>query len=291
MIQKDKFIGFLKRLDVDDSLFEAIMNGYNTVYESEQSIPQYLYHATYRKALKSIKSNNLGASSAKKKWAWDNNEKHLDHVYLHEDPDSAYSYAESSDNVPESWLDEIVLLQIPISALDLSKLKSDPNLIDAEGSYIYYGSIPNADITIMESINSWNPNVSPITPYTNPVGEPMGDYKNIMKQLPSQVGALGAGGSSAGGNGTYKYEPSLANPTRNIGEETKEQWEDAPHFPKYTKRSDQTTRRLMKKAQEHMPIAAMTTPDQIAYYTNMDHMGMYDMDYTKAGASVPSPGP
>jgi hypothetical protein len=152
-------------------------------------------------------------------------------------------------------------------------------------------SLFEAIMSGFEAINSWNPNVSPITPYTNPVGEPMGDYKNIMKQLPSQVGALGAGGSSAGGNGTYKYEPSLANPTRNIGEETKEQWEDAPHFPKYTKRSDQTTRRLMKKAQEHMPIAAMTTPDQIAYYTNMDHMGMYDMDYTKAGASVPSPGP
>lgn len=142
-----------------------------------------------------------------------------------------------------------------------------------------------------ESINAWDPNVSPVTPYTNPVGEPMGSYQNIMKQLPSPVGAVGAGGSSAGGNGSYKYGPALANPTRDIKDETKEQWTDAPHFPKFVKKPDAFTKSVIKKAQHHMPLGATTSGDQIAYYSNMDHMGMYDMDATKQGSAVGNPGP
>lgn len=152
-----------------------------------------------------------------------------------------------------------------------------------------FETIINGYNLIFESINAWDPNVSPITPFTNPAGEPMGDYKKIMKQLPSPTGAVGTGGDMGGAS--YRYEPSLPNVSRDIAEETQEQWEDAPHFPRFIKKTDQTTKRLMKKAEDHIPLAAQTNGEQINYYTNMDHMGMYDMDNTKQGSAVPSIGP
>lgn len=451
MNKYNKFITFLNRLQINESLMEAIVSGHQAIFES--SIPQYLYHATYEPALNSIAKHDLGSKDARKKWAWSNYEKTVDHVYLHADPDSALSYAESSDNVPDSWIDQIVLLRINTSDLDLTKLKEDPNLDDPTDSYVYYGKIPQPKLTIMEgvfaahpyksprwgtltpeeanvrdvaysiknpnsdkidiaaqsmasyvsssnvlipipsskgdtsanlklanaiakltgatvidalgikaprmsnrqlgiegktrlkakklgftlrqsvnasnvlfidnvsasgatiqaaqnlingghglvyakvdetqieSINSWDPNVSPVTPYTNPVGEPMGSYQNIFKQLPSPVGAVGTGGSSAGGNGSYKYGPALPGSTRNIKDETMDEWKDAPHFPKFVKNPDPATKAMIKKSKAHMPLATTTSGDQIAYYSNMDHMGMYDMDMTKQGSAVGNPGP
>ncbi len=163
----------------------------------------------------------------------------------------------------------------------LDKLNLDASLYEAI----------TAGVAVMESINAWDPNVSPVTPYTNPVGEPMGSYQNIFKQLPSPVGAVGAGGSSAGGNGSYKYGPALADPNRSIKDETMKEWKDAPHFPKFVKNPDPATKAMIKKSKAHMPLAATTSGDQIAYYSNMDHMGMYDMDMTKQGAAVGNPGP
>jgi hypothetical protein len=74
------------------------------------------------------------------------------------------------------------------------------------------------------------------------------NYKNIFKQLPSHIGAVGTGGDMGGAS--YKYEPSLANTSRNINDETKTQWDDAPHFPKFVKKSDQTVKRFIKKAND-----------------------------------------
>lgn len=141
--------------------------------------------------------------------------------------------------------------------------------------------------TCFESINSWDPNVSPITPYSNPAGEPMGSWQNIMKSLPTG-GAIG-GGSDAGGS-SYKYGEALPGATRDIAEETNEQWEDAPHFPKFIKKQDQTTKRVIRKANEHIPTGTETNGEQVNYYTNMDHMGMYDMNNTKQGSPIGSTG-
>ena len=103
--------------------------------------------------------------------------------------------------------------------------------------------------------NSWNPNVTPIMPPSSLVGQPMATYQNIMKQLPSQVTAVGCG-SNGGPNNNYKYEPSLAEPTRDIKEETKTQWEKAPEFRKYVSKPSKAIDKMIKTAKQHTPNGA-----------------------------------
>ena len=105
---------------------------------------------------------------------------------------------------------------------------------------------------IFESYNSWNPNVTPIMPPSSLAGQPMATYQNIMKQLPSQVTAVGSG-SNGGPNNNYKYEPSLAEPTRDIKEETKTQWEKAPEFRKYVSKPSKAIDKMIKTAKQHKP--------------------------------------
>lgn len=109
--------------------------------------------------------------------------------------------------------------------------------------------------SIFESYNAWNPNVTPIMPPSSLVGQPMATYQNIMKQLPSQVTASGSG-SSGGPNNDYKYEPSLAEPTRDIKEETKTQWEKAPEFRKYVTTPSKSINKMIKTAKQHTPNGA-----------------------------------
>lgn len=304
---KDKFIGFVEQFSkYDPSLVEAILNGYNVIYES-----------TNKSLLESpsMSLNDIYGS-----------------IYDVDSSEMITSYVDS----PNDWE-----LQFPIktfTANDLKQLQvsnSMDTILDVYDKYAtdeqkkivqYYinnavernatpivvvgktladghhravaailtnSSLQGIDAygeTLNESINSWDPNVSPITPYSNPAGEPMGSYQNIMKQLPSSIGAVGSAGGDGGG-ASYKYSEALPGVSRDIAEETNEQWEDAPHFPKFIKKQDQTTKRMIRKANEHIPTGAETNGEQINYYTNMDHMGMYDMDNTKHGSPVPSPGP
>ena len=76
--------------------------------EEMENIPQYLYHATYKPLLKKIKETGLDTSSSKK--AWDDSVS--GYVYLALDPYVAESYAEESEMVPESWVDNIIILKI-----------------------------------------------------------------------------------------------------------------------------------------------------------------------------------
>lgn len=112
-----------------------------------RDVPDVLYHATYSPALPSINTFGLGSANADKVFAWDNNKKQNDHVFLHEDKNSAESYAEISENVPDEWLDQIVVLKVDTSMLDQSFFARDPYLIDSYGSYIYYGIIPKEAIS------------------------------------------------------------------------------------------------------------------------------------------------
>jgi hypothetical protein len=104
------------------------------------SVPQVLYHATYKKLLPSIKEKGL--DTKKVQLAWEDSEPGV--VYLANDPDVAESYAETSENVPEEWLDEIVLLKIQSKYLDLSKLYQDRNVRSDEepSTFEYHGVIP-----------------------------------------------------------------------------------------------------------------------------------------------------
>ena len=109
---------------------------------------QYLYHATYKPLIKKIKEVGLDTSKSKK--AWDDSV--AGYVYLAKDPDVAGSYAESSDMVPDSYIDNIVILTIDVSKLDQSKLYADQNVQDNEGDTIEYrGVIPWSAIVKMEN--------------------------------------------------------------------------------------------------------------------------------------------
>jgi len=105
----------------------------------EMNTPQYLYHATYKPLLKKIKEKGLDTNDSKK--AWDDSVS--GYVYLALDPYVAESYAEESEMVPESWLDNIIILKVDTSKLDKSKLFIDQNVQNNEGDTLEYrGTIP-----------------------------------------------------------------------------------------------------------------------------------------------------
>ena len=73
----------------------------------------------------------------------------------------AESYAEESEMVPESWLDNIIILKIDTSKLDKSKLFTDQNVQDNEGDTLEYrGVIPWEALSLQtlnedESLHKW----------------------------------------------------------------------------------------------------------------------------------------
>lgn len=155
----------------------------------------------------------------------------------------------------------------------LSAFNMDRNLHEA---------ILNGYNLVFESINSWGPDLTPIELFTNPVGEPMGSYQNIMKQLPSPIGGFG-NAPDAGSN----YNVATAGCTRDINEETREQWGKKPEFPKIKTAPSNTTKRIIKKAQEHIPTGTEQGIDQLGYHTNA-HLGVYDLDSENNGMGIPS---
>ena len=125
--------------------------------EEVENIPQFLYHATYKPLLKKIKERGLDTSDSKK--AWDDSIP--GYVYLALDPYVAESYAEESEMVPESWLDNIIILKVDTSKLDKSKLFIDQNVQDNEGDTLEYrGVIPWEALSLKtlnedESLHKW----------------------------------------------------------------------------------------------------------------------------------------
>ena len=111
----------------------------------EQDIPDFLYHATYRPLLKSIKQHGLGGDKAQAKWE----DSRPGVVYLAIDPNVAESYAETSDVVPDEWLDQIVILKISTNGLE-NKLQIDKNVLDNQGgdTLEYHGIIPLSHISM-----------------------------------------------------------------------------------------------------------------------------------------------
>ena len=98
-----------------------------------------LYHATYRPLLKKIKEKGLDTRDSKRAWE----DSVPGYVYLAKDKDVAGSYAESSDFVPESWIDEIVILTVDVTKIDQDKLFSDENVRNESTDTLEYrGIIP-----------------------------------------------------------------------------------------------------------------------------------------------------
>ena len=129
----------------------------NVALHSDPSrIPSILYHATYRPYLDSILKKGLQSGISPANWEFSENV-----VYLSSDIDEAISYTETSDIVPEDYLDQIVILAIDVSQLDVSKLVIDENVLynmpldtstednirnknipDKESLFEYHGVIP-----------------------------------------------------------------------------------------------------------------------------------------------------
>ena len=116
-------------------------------------VPQYLYHATYKPFLKSIKEKGLGNTN-KKMWSFS---KGKGVVYLALDPDVAQSYAEEAewldeldDDKYDKYVDNIIILKIDTSKLDKTKLFSDENVLDDDSTLEYHGIIPfNAVVEVI----------------------------------------------------------------------------------------------------------------------------------------------
>lgn len=105
-------------------------------------LPDILFHATYEPRLKSIQEHGLGATDLKN---WDDSKFGV--VYLAVSSDVARSYAETSDMVPEDWLDTIVVLRINTALIDRDRLAIDGNVLDNDGDTLQYeGVIPWAAI-------------------------------------------------------------------------------------------------------------------------------------------------
>jgi len=96
-----------------------------------------LYHATYKPLLNKIKEQGLDTTKSKK--AWEDSKPGL--VYLARDIDVAGSYAESSDMVPDNYLDNIIILHIDVTKLDSKKLSIDKNVQDNTGDTLEYNGV------------------------------------------------------------------------------------------------------------------------------------------------------
>ena len=96
-----------------------------------------LYHATFRKRLKSIKESGLGTKQMKN---WDISENGV--VYFAADPYAAESFCECAEDVSESVFDSgIVVLAVDSRELNNKNIKRDGNIHDETFSFIYKGTI------------------------------------------------------------------------------------------------------------------------------------------------------
>lgn len=116
------------------------------VNEADEVIPM-LYHATYKPFLDSIMKNGLGGKGAQTQWE----DSKPGYVYLAKDPEVAVSHAEANEEVPDEYVDNIVVLSIDTSQLDQDNLEDDPNVIDDDSTLAYKGIIPTSAFSVNES--------------------------------------------------------------------------------------------------------------------------------------------
>jgi hypothetical protein len=110
-----------------------------------------LYHATYKPFLDSIMKNGLGGSGAQTQWE----DSKPGYVYLAKDPEVARSHAEANEEVPDEYIDDIVVLSIDTSQLDQNNLEDDPNVMDDDSTLAYKGVIPTSAFVINEDLRAW----------------------------------------------------------------------------------------------------------------------------------------
>lgn len=120
----------------------------------KKSPPSILYHATFNALVPEIQQEGLISGGT----FFKNFENKENGVYLAFTPGFAISMVQSTENqnVPEKWLDEIVILSIDSKKLDKTKLDIDPYVSippdNTINSYIYRGNIhPNVILQILNA--------------------------------------------------------------------------------------------------------------------------------------------
>ena len=103
---------------------------------------KYLYHATYKQFLKSIKEKGLGNTN-RRMWS---DSKGRGVVYLASNYDEAYSYAETAEWLDDredadDYVDNIIVFAIDVNELDKNKLFKDENVLDGTTTFEYHGII------------------------------------------------------------------------------------------------------------------------------------------------------
>ena len=130
--------------DATKEIIEDILSRINSTLDSGENLTEdyeernseifgtdFLYHATYQPYWEEIQKD--GFISGGKHCNWQDLSK-ANLIYLARDPEVAISYCETSDSVPEEFLDQIVVLQIDINKLNIDSLNIDENV-----SYTYDG--------------------------------------------------------------------------------------------------------------------------------------------------------
>jgi hypothetical protein len=114
----------------------------------KENLPK-LYHATLKRFIPSIKKLGLGGKLPKRRfWDYKNTpyENITQGVFLATDDDIAWDYLESCDELYDRYEDfepddDIVVFEIDINDLDLSKLSIDENNSDEECPTYFYNGI------------------------------------------------------------------------------------------------------------------------------------------------------
>lgn len=109
------------------------------------NVPKFLYHATFQPLIQSILKYGLGGSGSETKRYSDSQS---GVVYLADSYDVAESYAEVAEDVPDEWLDQIVVFKIEVSKLDQLKLSKDKNVQDGDTTFEYSGIIPTSNLQL-----------------------------------------------------------------------------------------------------------------------------------------------
>lgn len=118
----------------------------------ESKIPEYLYHGTFRAYLDSIEEKGL-IPNFHNNWDVDDGYQKSGLLYLSNDIDFCGSMVESSENqdIPEEYFDDIIVLEIDTSYLNLKNLELDENYSSSNSagirSFQYRGIIPPEAIT------------------------------------------------------------------------------------------------------------------------------------------------
>lgn len=124
----------------------------------------WLYHATYRTNLRSIKDNGLGAKQIKN---WEFSED--DVVCLCTNPETAFSFCECSELASDYKINSgIIVLAVDSKRLNRNRVNKDPNVLIGEQEddvrYYTYRGIISPDILYVITRKMDDNNLKPIGP-------------------------------------------------------------------------------------------------------------------------------